>query len=56
MKTVNEMSKLAGISMHTLHYYDAIELLKPTLVGEIVSAFMMMRVLRDCNPFYFAEN
>ncbi|KHD45808.1 MerR family transcriptional regulator [Streptococcus hongkongensis] len=34
MRTVNEMSKLTGISVRTLHYYDAIDLLKPTRVGE----------------------
>ena len=30
MKTVNEISKLTGISVRTLHYYDEINLLKPT--------------------------
>ena len=30
MKTVNEMSKLTGVSIRTLHHYDAIGLLKPT--------------------------
>lgn len=33
MRTVNEMSKLTGISVRTLHYYDAIGLLNPTYVG-----------------------
>ncbi|MFE1523432.1 MerR family transcriptional regulator [Schaalia turicensis] len=30
MKTVNEVSKIAGISVRTLQYYDRIGLLKPT--------------------------
>ncbi|MBO5522245.1 MAG: MerR family transcriptional regulator [Roseburia sp.] len=30
MKTVNEISKLTGVSVRTLHYYDAIGLLHPT--------------------------
>lgn len=30
MKTVHEISKLTGISVRTLHYYDEIGLLKPT--------------------------
>ncbi len=34
MKTVHDVSKLAGISVHTLHYYDSIELLSPTETTE----------------------
>lgn len=34
MRTVNEVSKLPGVSVRTLHYYDAIDLLKPTEVTE----------------------
>ena len=30
MRTVNEVSKLTGVSVRTLHYYDSIGLLKPT--------------------------
>ena len=30
MKTVHEVSKLAGVSIHTLQYYDKIGLLHPT--------------------------
>ena len=30
MRTVNEVSKLTGISVRTLHHYDAVGLLKPT--------------------------
>ena len=34
MRTVNEVSKLTGISVRTLHHYDEIGLLKPTEVTE----------------------
>ena len=34
MRTVNEVSKIAGVSVRTLHHYDAIGLLKPTKVTE----------------------
>lgn len=34
MRTVKEVSKLTGISVRTLHHYDAIGLLKPTEVTE----------------------
>ncbi|MGG6797823.1 UNVERIFIED_CONTAM: MerR family transcriptional regulator [Streptococcus canis] len=34
MKTVKEVSQLVGLSVRTLHYYDEIDLLKPTLVGD----------------------
>ncbi|GFE42493.1 MerR family transcriptional regulator [Streptococcus canis] len=34
MKTVKEVSQLVGLSVRTLHYYDEIDLLKPTLVRD----------------------
>ncbi|MEO2239436.1 MerR family transcriptional regulator [Dorea sp. YH-dor226] len=34
MRTVHEVSKLTGVSVRTLHYYDAIDLLKPAKVTE----------------------
>lgn len=34
MKTVNQVSKLTGVSVRTLHHYDAIGLLKPTSITE----------------------
>lgn len=34
MKTVTEVSRLTGVSVRTLHHYDAIGLLKPTEVTE----------------------
>lgn len=35
MRTVNEVSKLTGVSVRTLHHYDAIGLLNPTMVTEV---------------------
>lgn len=35
MRTVHEVSELTGISVRTLHHYDAIGLLKPTEVTEV---------------------
>lgn len=34
MYTVKQLSELAGVSIRTLHYYDEINLLKPSSVGE----------------------
>ena len=34
MKTVKEVSRITGVSVRTLHHYDAISLLKPTRVTE----------------------
>ena len=34
MKTVREVSRITGVSVRTLHHYDAIGLLKPTAVTE----------------------
>ena len=34
MKTVNEISKITGVSVRTLHHYDSIGLLKPAKVTE----------------------
>lgn len=34
MMTVNEVSKLAGVSIRTLQYYDSIGLLKPAAYTE----------------------
>lgn len=34
MRTVNEVSKMTGVSIRTLHYYDQIGLLSPTSVTE----------------------
>ena len=34
MRTVKEVSRLTGVSVRTLHHYDAIGLLKPTKVTQ----------------------
>ena len=34
MKTVKEVSRMTGVSIRTLHYYDSIGLLRPTRVTE----------------------
>ena len=34
MKTVKQVSQVSGVSVRTLHHYDAIGLLKPTRVTE----------------------
>ena len=34
MRTVNEVSKMTGVSIRTLHYYDQIGLLAPTSITE----------------------
>ena len=34
MKTVKEVSRISGVSVRTLHHYDAIGLLKPVRVTE----------------------
>lgn len=34
MRTVKEVSRLTGVSVRTLHYYDAIGLLKPTKITD----------------------
>ena len=34
MRTVKEISERTGISVRTLHYYDEIGLLKPSIVTE----------------------
>lgn len=34
MRTVKELSQLSGVNVRTLHYYDEIDLLKPSQVAE----------------------
>jgi DNA-binding transcriptional MerR regulator len=34
MLTVNEVAKLTGITIRSLHYYDEINLLKPSIIGK----------------------
>jgi DNA-binding transcriptional MerR regulator len=34
MYTVKQIADLAGVSVRTLHYYDEIELFRPSAVGD----------------------
>ena len=43
MRTVKEVSKLTGVSVRTLHYYDAIGLLEPTKVTDAGYRIRSMR-------------
>ncbi len=52
MKTVKEISRLTGISVRTLHYYDEIDLLKPTKITENMRCDMIEKVMiRRYNRF-----
>lgn len=53
MKTVKEVSKLTGISVRTLHYYDEIELLKPTELSESGYRLYDDKALEDLQQILF---
>ena len=65
MRTVNEVSKLAGVSIRTLQYYDKIGLLKPTQYTEsgyrlyddtaleTLQQILLFRELRNSQPRRF---
>ena len=40
--TVHEVADLTGITIRTLHYYDEIGLLKPTMVTDSKYRILMM--------------
>ena len=44
MMTIHEVSKLAGVSVRTLHHYDAIGLLPPTRSPKRVTGCMTIPV------------
>lgn len=46
MMTVNEVSKLSGVSIRSLHHYDKIGLLPATEVT--ATGFMTIRPWSDC--------
>ena len=56
MRTVKEVSKITGISVRTLHYYDEIGLFKPTLVSERDTGFMTIRHWRSYSRYCSFEN
>ena len=52
--TIHEVSKLAGVSVRTLHHYDAIGLLPPTALTEAgyrLYDCMTIQRWRGCNSF-----
>ena len=56
MKTVNEVSKLTGVSIRTLQYYDQIGLLKPAEYTESGYRRMTMQHWRNCSRFYCSKS
>ena len=53
---VNEVSKLTGVSIRTLQYYDKIGLLHPAKYTEAGIGYMMMPRWRRCSRFCFSES
>jgi len=53
MRTVKEISKLTGISVRTLHYYDEIGLLKPTDLSESGYRFYDDKALETLQQILF---
>lgn len=56
MKTVKEISRLTGVSVRTLHYYDEINLLKPTETTDEATDCMTIRRLKGCTVYCFFVN
>ena len=52
MKTVREVSRLTGISVRTLHYYDEIGLLCPDRVTEAGYRLYGTKVLRTPSTYF----
>lgn len=53
MRTVKEVSNLTGISVRTLHYYDEIDLLKPTVLSESGYRFYDDKTLEKLQQILF---
>lgn len=53
MKTVKEVSNLTGISVRTLHYYDEIDLLRPTVLSEAGYRFYDDKALEKLQQILF---
>lgn len=53
MRTIHEVSQLAGVSVRTLRHYDAIGLLPPTALTEAGYRLydVTIRPWRGCSPF-----
>ena len=60
MMTVNEVSKLTGVSIRTLQYYDKIGLLHPAKYTEagyrLYDDAATMRRWKPCSRSFFSEN
>ncbi len=53
MRTVKEVSKMTGISVRTLHYYDEIGLLKPSCISEAGYRLYDDKALEDLQQILF---
>lgn len=53
MKSVKEVSQLSGVSVRTLHYYDEIDLLKPSVVAENGYRYIIAMRLSVCRKYCF---
>lgn len=56
MMTVHEVSKLAGVSIRTLQYYDKIGLLHPTGYTDADTDCMTMQIWSAFSTFYCFVN
>lgn len=52
MRTVKQVSEITGISVRTLHYYDQIGLLKPTVCNEAGYRFYDDKTLETLRQIY----
>ena len=53
MRTVKEISEITGVSVRTLHYYDEIELLRPTVINEAGYRFYDDKALEKLQQILF---
>ena len=56
MMTVNEVSKLTGVSIRTLQYYDKIGLLHPAKYTEAGYRLYNDAALETCSRYFSSEN
>ena len=56
MKTVKQVSRLTGISVRALHYYDEIGLLKPSDITEAGYRLYDDTALKGCKAYCFSES
>lgn len=53
MRTVKEVSNLISISVHTLHYYEEIGLLKPSILSAVEYRFYDYKALEILQHILF---